>query len=109
MRATRKNQLLALLSRIRLDDANAAQRLSQPAGDFRIDLPAVAEQWSQLVESRCHDNAESSQRQYHYRSQPPVHIKEHDEYNACGHHTANKLDQAGADEITYALGVSHDA
>ena len=44
MRALGEDDLFALLGGVALDDANAAERLGQPAGDFRVDLAALAEQ-----------------------------------------------------------------
>ena len=44
VRALREDQLLALLGRVRLDDADAAERFGEPAGDLGVDLAALAEQ-----------------------------------------------------------------
>ena len=44
MRALGEDDLFALLRRVRLDDADAAERLGEPAGDLRVDLAALAEQ-----------------------------------------------------------------
>jgi hypothetical protein len=47
--ALREHDLLALLGGVGLDDADAAERLVQPAGDLGVDLAALAEQRAQLL------------------------------------------------------------
>ena len=91
MRAACEDQLLALLRRIRLDDANTAQRFSQAAGDFRVDLAALTEEWPQLIKGEGHHAAKSSQREQRDRRQAPVQIEQHDERDRCGHQTAHEL------------------
>ena len=48
--ALREDELLALLRGVGLDDADAAERLGQPAGDLGVDLAALAEQRPQPLE-----------------------------------------------------------
>ena len=43
VRALREDELLALFRRVRLDDADAAERFGEPAGDLGVDLAALAE------------------------------------------------------------------
>ena len=42
--AAREDELLALLGGVGLDDADAAERLGEPAGDLGVDLAALAEE-----------------------------------------------------------------
>ena len=58
VRALREHQLFALLRGVGLDDADAAERFGQPAGDLRVDLAALAEQRPQPLERRRHAAAE---------------------------------------------------
>ena len=44
-----EHELLALLGRVGLDDADAAERLGQPAGDLGVDLAALAEERPQRL------------------------------------------------------------
>ena len=44
VRALGEHQLFALLGGVGLDDADAAERFGEAAGDFRVDLAALAEQ-----------------------------------------------------------------
>ena len=54
----REDDLLALLGGVGLHDADAAERLREPAGDFRVDLAALAEDRAQVSERVAHDAAE---------------------------------------------------
>ena len=58
MRALREDELFALLRGIRLDDADAAERFGETAGDLGVDLAALAEQRSQPLERVRHAAAE---------------------------------------------------
>ena len=44
VRALGEDDLFALLRGVALDDADAAERFGEPAGDLRVDLAALAEQ-----------------------------------------------------------------
>ena len=61
VRALREDELLALLGRVGLDDADAAERFGEPAGDLRVDLAALAEQRPQPLERRRHAAAERAE------------------------------------------------
>ena len=50
VRAAREDDLLALLGRVRLDDADAAERFGEPAGHLGVDLAALAEERAQPAE-----------------------------------------------------------
>ena len=54
----REHQLFALLRRVGLDDADAAERFGEPAGHLGVDLAALAEQRPQPLERRRHPAAE---------------------------------------------------
>ena len=58
VRALREHELLALLGGVRLDDAHAAERFGEPAGDLGVDLAALAEQRPQPLEGGRHPAAE---------------------------------------------------
>ena len=58
VRALREDDLLALLGGVGLDDADAAERLGEPAGDLGVDLAALAEQRPQRPERVGHAAAE---------------------------------------------------
>ncbi len=58
MRAFGEDELFALFCRVRLDDADAAERFAEAARHFRIDLAAFAEERTQAFERRRHADAE---------------------------------------------------
>ena len=49
VRALGEHQFFALLGGVGLDDADAAERFGEPAGHFRVDLAALAEQRPQAA------------------------------------------------------------
>ena len=59
--ALREDDLFALLGGVALDDANAAERFGQPAGDLGVDLAALAEERPQRPEGVRHAAAEQRQ------------------------------------------------
>ena len=61
VRALGEDDLLALLGGVRLDDADAAERFGQPAGDLGVDLAALAEQRPQRAEGVGHAAAERAE------------------------------------------------
>ena len=61
MHALGEDQLLALLGGVGLDDADAAERLVEPAGDLGVDLAALAEERPQPFERERHHAAEGRQ------------------------------------------------
>ena len=56
-----EHQLLALLGRVGLDDADAAEGFVEPARDFGVDLAALAEERPQPVERQRHAAAERAE------------------------------------------------
>ena len=58
VRALGEDEILALLGGVGLDDADAAERLVQPAGDLGVDLAALAEERPQRLERVAHRAAE---------------------------------------------------
>ena len=109
VRSACEHDLLAFLRRVGLDDANAAQRLSQTAGDFCVDLTALAEERPQPVKGERHRAPKRAESQQRDRGQSPVQVEEHTQRNHCRYQTADELHQSGSDEISNALSVGHDA
>ena len=58
MRALRKHQFLALFRRIRLDDADPAERFGETPRDLGVDLAPLAEERPQPLERVGHSSAE---------------------------------------------------
>ena len=75
--ALREDQRLAPLGRVGLDDADAAERFGEPAGDLGVDLAALAEQRPQARERHRHHAAEDAEQHQRDRRQPPVEPEEH--------------------------------
>ena len=109
MHALREDELFALLRGVGLDDADAAERFGQAAGDFGVDLAAFAEQRTQPLERQRHAAAEDRQRDDRGERQAPVQIEQVRERGDRGDDAAGELDEAGADEIPDPFGVVHDA
>ena len=105
----REDQLLALLRRVGLDDADAAERLVQPAGHFRVDLAALAEERPEPLERQRHRAAEGGERDDGDRRQAPVQIEEIRERGNGGDDAADELDETDADQVPDAFRVGHDA
>ena len=63
VRALREHELFALLGRVGLDDADAAERFGEPAGHLGVDLAALAEERPQPLERRRHPAAEGAEDQ----------------------------------------------
>ena len=75
VRALREHELLALLGGVGLDDADAAERLGEPAGDLGVDLAALAEQRPQPLERRRHPAAEGAEDDERDDRQLPVQVE----------------------------------
>ncbi len=109
VRALREHQLLALLRRVGLDDAHAAERLGEASRHFRVDLPALAEERPQPLESERHAGPERAQDDDRDRGQLPVQIDQYAEGEDRRENRPGELHQPGADQIPDAFGVGHDA
>ena len=77
VRALGEDDLLALLRGVGLDDADAAERFGEPAGDLGVDLAALAEQRPQRAERVGHAAAEDGQHQDRDDGQVPVQPEQH--------------------------------
>ena len=95
---------------IALDDAHAAQRFRQPAGDFGVDLAALAEDGADGLERLAQDAAPKTE---HDREREPVisGLMRSSMTRAMngGQQPAEELDQTGADQVAHAFHVGHDA
>ena len=108
MRALGEDDLFAFLRRVGFDDAHAAERLGEPAGDLRVDLAALAEERAQLLERHRHAAAEDAEDQDRDGGQLPVDVDQDDEGDDRGDHRSGQLDDTGADEVPDAFRVGHD-
>ena len=104
----REDQLLALLGGVGLDDADAAERLVQAAGDLGVDLAALAEERPQPLERGGHREAERAERDDVDQGQDPVEVEEIRQREDGRDDAADELHEAVADEVPDALGVGHD-
>ncbi len=103
-----EHQLLALLRRVGLDDADAAEGFVQPTRDFCVDLAALAEQRPKPVERQRHPAAERGQERQRDEREPPVQVEQVRERRDGGDDAAGELDEPGADEVSNAFRVGHD-
>src|SRR4029079_15277955 len=97
-----------LISLILLDAANDPQLLSQTASDLSVDFAAFAKQRSQFLKGQRHYTSKCGKRQQRYGSEPPIQIEEDNQRDRRGYQTADELNQASADQISYTLGIGHD-
>ncbi len=101
--------MLAVLRVIALDHTDSAEGLGQPAGDLRVDLAALAEDGpdgtKRLAQAGAKDSQESEGDSGHDRTD----AHENDERYDRRQQAADKIDQTGADEVTNAFHVAHDA
>ena len=109
VRALGEDQLFALLGRVGLHDAHAAERLGEAAGYFGVDLAALAEQWAQALERHGHAGAERAEHQHGDGGQLPVEIQQDDQRQQCREDRSGELHQAGTDQVPDAFGIGHDA
>ena len=105
----REDQFLALLGRVALDDADAAERFGEPAAHLGLNLPTLAEQRTQQLERVGHPAAEHRQHHGGDERQTPVEVQQHAEGDEGGHEATDQRHQAGADEVPDALRIGHDA
>ena len=106
VRALREHDLLALLGGVALDDADAAQRLGQPAGHLGVDLAALAEERPQRLEGVGHAAAEDAEHDDRDDGEPPVEVEAARPAPMHGRdQTADQLDEPGAHQVADALGV----
>ena len=109
VRALGEDQFLALFSRVGLDDADAAERFAEPAGDFGVDLAALTKERAKPLERRRHAAAERAQDDDRDGGQPPVQVEQDAKRHDGGQDRAGQLHQARADQVPDAFGVGHDA
>src|SRR5271165_6319411 len=100
---------LALLGMVTLDDAHATERFGEASGNLGGDFAALAEDGADGLEGvlqdhdKGDDDGEDNQRHIMAAAQ------EQQKTEHGSEQSADKLDQAGADEITHAFHVGHDA
>ena len=109
VRPAREHEPLAPLGAVRLDDADAAERLSQPPGYVGVELAALAEQGPQPGEGVRHAAAEAAEDEDREQGEAPVQVEQHPQRDRARHQPAHQLHQAGAHQVPNALGVAHDA
>ena len=94
---------------IALDDANASEGLGEAAGNFGVDLGTFAEDGADGLEGTLKDDAEDDEDDEGDKRHLNAELDEIDESEEGGEDAAEEVDDAGADEVTDAFDVSHDA
>ena len=101
--------VLALLGVIALHHAHAAERFRQAAGDLGVDLGALAEDGTDgpkgLAQAESEDQQKAEGDGGHHRAD----ANQNGEGNDRGEQAADKVHQAGADEVAHPFDVAHDA
>ena len=106
--ALREDQRLAPLRAIRLDDPDSGEGLGQPAGDFGVDLRALAEERPQRPERIGEDQAEEREDREGDERQLGAEVEEDSEGEQGRQKAPHELHEARADEVANALGIRHD-
>ncbi len=94
---------------VALDDADAAERLGEAAGDLGVDLGALAEDGSNGLEGLLQDEAEDDQDDEGDERHLDAELDEVGEGEERGEQAAEEVDDAGADEVADAFDIGHDA
>ena len=101
---------LALLGVIALDDAHAAQRFRQAAGDLGVDLAALAEDRPDLGERLLEREREGGDEQARSdRSSAALMRSSTTSAMTRRQQAADEFHQARADQVAHAFDVGHDA
>jgi hypothetical protein len=97
-----------ILGRIRLDDADAAERFVESAGDLGVDFAPLAEERAHLLERQRHHPAERPEAQERHGGEKPIEIKENGERDERGHHASRQLHETRADQVPDAFRIRHN-
>jgi hypothetical protein len=94
---------------VALDDAHAAQRFGEPAGDFGVDLASFAEDWTDNPEGVLQDEDESAHHGKGSQGHRRAEVHQIDKSQNGREQPAYKLHKPGADQVAHAFDVGHDA
>ena len=100
---------LAVFGVVALDDANAAERFGEAAGDFGVDLGALAEDGADDLEGALQNERKGGHDDEGQQRHADRHVHEVGEGEDGGEDAADEVDDAGADEVADAFDVVHDA
>ena len=99
----------AVFGVVALDDADAAERFGEAAGDFGVDLGALAEDGADDLEGALQDEREGRHDDEGEQRHADGDVHEVGEGEDGGEDAADEVDDAGADEVADAFDVGHDA
>jgi hypothetical protein len=99
----------AVLGVVALDDADAAEGFGKAAGDFGVDLGALAEDGADDLEGFLEKEGEEEQDDEGEQRHADADVQQPHEGEDRGEHAADKVDDTGADEVAHAFDVGHDA
>ncbi len=100
---------LALFGVVALDDADAAERFGEAAGDLGVDLGALAEDGADGLEGALQNEAKGDEDDEGDERHLDAELDEVAEREDGGEDAADEVDDAGADEVADAFDVGHDA
>src|ERR1019366_8888633 len=101
--------VLALLGMIALDDPYSPQRLRQTASDFGVDLGALPENRADGTKRLAQAESKYSEKAEGNGGHDRADANQNGEGNDGGEQAASEVHQTGANEVTHALDVAHDA
>ena len=110
LHAAGEDFLLALLGAVALHDAHAGERFGEPPGDFGVQSWSGRGRWAGWCRTPCSEPRPKTTRiakatQGHERAD----AQKNDEREDRRHDAADQFDQTGADQISQAFDVAHDA
>ena len=100
---------LPLFGMVALDYANSAERFGQPSGNLGVDFGSFTKDGPDLLERILQNEDEQTHDGEYGECNEGAAMQEIDEGQNRSKHPANEFHEPGADQITYALNVRHDA
>jgi len=94
---------------VALDDTDAAERFGEAAGDFGVDLGALAEDGADDLEGSLEDEGEGGHDDEGQQRHAYGDVHEVGEGEQRGEDATDEVDDTGADEVADAFDVVHDA
>ena len=94
---------------IALHNADAAKRFGEAAGNFGVDLGTRAENGADGGEGFINQQPEGEQDAERNERHQGADAQQNDQRQGASHQTAEKLDQASANQVADAFDIAHDA
>src|SRR5262245_28112901 len=94
---------------IALDHSYTGERFREPAGNFSVDFPALAEDRPDFLERSAQPNSEPGDEHQRQHSNQRAEPQEIDERKQRREQASYEFHQARTDQISNTLHIAHDA